>query len=353
MVITNGGEGSTIITSSYEARHYGIKVGVKLKEALLMCPHLVRCPTRPERYVAISSNIMAALENEISPDIEIFSIDECFLNLAPILSLYPSIEQVAAKIRHVVYEASEGLPCSIGISEGKLTAKFCAKFNKGATTIIPPHAIRDFMAKAAVSEICGIGKNTAHYLQQMGIHKCEDMASFPISILASRFGDIGRRLYQACLGHDPQPLQKIQPAKTMGHSKIMPPNCTDAQLIEATMRHLCEKLAARLRRHQLFCSELVVGFKGQQWLKEKFSIVPAANGSTLIWQYAKSLIAQRKKTQGIFQLMVKASKLTNKANQQLSLFSSAPTTKPLDQLKRPDQSKIRQSLHFPRQRTAR
>ena len=43
-----------IITSSYEARAYGIKTGMRLKEALQLCPDLIRCPTRPRRYAAIA-----------------------------------------------------------------------------------------------------------------------------------------------------------------------------------------------------------------------------------------------------------------------------------------------------------
>ncbi len=54
VAVTNGLTGTCIITSSYEARAYGIKTGMRLKEALQLCPDLIRCPTRPRRYAAIA-----------------------------------------------------------------------------------------------------------------------------------------------------------------------------------------------------------------------------------------------------------------------------------------------------------
>lgn len=59
--VTNGKLGSTIITASYEARSYGVKTGMRLKEARQLCPDIIQAPSRPSRYAAVSSSIMAAL----------------------------------------------------------------------------------------------------------------------------------------------------------------------------------------------------------------------------------------------------------------------------------------------------
>src|SRR5439155_3619619 len=67
LAITNGKQGTCIITSSYEARHYGIKTGMRLKEARRLCAHLIQAPARPERYVETSRAIMKAL-TQLTPD---------------------------------------------------------------------------------------------------------------------------------------------------------------------------------------------------------------------------------------------------------------------------------------------
>ena len=57
VAITNGRQGTCIITCSYEARAYGIKTGMRLREARRLCPELIQCPAHPERYAATSAAI--------------------------------------------------------------------------------------------------------------------------------------------------------------------------------------------------------------------------------------------------------------------------------------------------------
>ena len=65
VAVTNGLLGTTIITSSYEARAFGIKTGMRLNKARELCPDLIQAPSRPDRYAALSTNIMAALQQII------------------------------------------------------------------------------------------------------------------------------------------------------------------------------------------------------------------------------------------------------------------------------------------------
>src|SRR5436190_5761091 len=69
LAVTNGLQGTCIITSSYEARSYGIKTGMRLREAKHLCRNLVQVPARPERYIEVSRAIMDAL-TALTPDVE-------------------------------------------------------------------------------------------------------------------------------------------------------------------------------------------------------------------------------------------------------------------------------------------
>ena len=62
VAVTNGKHGSCIITSSYEARAFGVKTGMKLYEVKKICPHLIQRPSRPNVYTATSTNIMNILQ---------------------------------------------------------------------------------------------------------------------------------------------------------------------------------------------------------------------------------------------------------------------------------------------------
>ena len=137
IAVTNGVVGSTIITSSYEARACGVKTGMRLIEARQLCPDLIRVPARPERYAEVSTNIMHSLI-AVSPDVEVFSVDEAFIDVTGCQHAWDSAEEIGLKVKQCVNEASS-VQCSVGISGDKTTAKYAAKLNKpdGLTIILP------------------------------------------------------------------------------------------------------------------------------------------------------------------------------------------------------------------------
>lgn len=323
VAVVNGDAGTTIITSSYEAREFGIKTGTKVRDALEACPHLIVRPARSERYAEISARVMGAMES-ITPDIEIYSVDECWLELTHALSLYGSMEEVAARIKAAVSQASSGLSCSIGISEGKLTAKFCGEIEKGGITIVSPLDIPAVIGEARVDEICGIGRNIVKYLNAHGVFFCKDFRNKPASILSRRFGAVGLRLYSTCLGHDPQPLLKPQAPKSMGHGKVMPPNTKDANLVESTLRYLCEKLAARLRTNAYQAQDFFIGIKLKSgWVGVQQHLSNPTHDSSLIWFLAKTLLDMWDRREGVFKLQVSATRLLPSHIQQLNLFDES------------------------------
>ena len=128
VAVTNGLLGTTIITSSYEARAFGVKTGMRLNKARELCPHLIQAPSRPDRYAALSTKIMAALQ-QITPDVEIYSVDEAFLDITHCQSLLGKPYSIGRRIKKAVYDTS-GLYCSVGVSGDKTTAKFAAKQHK-------------------------------------------------------------------------------------------------------------------------------------------------------------------------------------------------------------------------------
>ena len=157
VAVTNGRLGSTIITSSYEARAFGVKTGMRLKEARRLCPDLVQAPSRPDRYAEVSSRIMESLST-ITPILEIFSVDEAFGDLTACQSIYDSPEHIGLLIKQAISKAS-GLTCSVGISGDRTTAKFAAKLHKpDGLTIIPPWEAESRLAGEAVTELSGINK---------------------------------------------------------------------------------------------------------------------------------------------------------------------------------------------------
>ena len=308
VAVTNGLLGTTIITSSYEARAFGVKTGMRLGVARALCPNLIQAPSRPNRYAEISTNIMASLQ-QISPDVEIYSIDESFIDITQCQSLFGTPNQIAKRIKKVVYQAS-GLYCSVGVSGDKTTAKFAAKRNKpNGLTIIPPWEAERILAPYPVTELSGINKGVAHFLRQYGVIICGDMKKLPISILAKRYGNPGRRIWLMAQGQDLEKVDThIKAPKTMGHGKNMPPETTDGHIILTYFQHMAERLAARLRRYGFRSKKFVISLKtkSQGWLTRKAATAYPTDDGKQIFNLCLDFIAQDWHGQGVWQAHVLA-----------------------------------------------
>ena len=308
LAVTNGKQGTCVITSSYEARAFGIKTGMRLREAQRLCPDLVQVPANPERYVGVSRAIMDALAT-LTPDFEIFSIDEAFLDVTRCQLLFGSPEKIGLMAKALVFEAS-GLQCSIGVSGDKTTAKYAAKLQKpNGFTVIPPWEAKARLKQVPVTELCGIKSGIGGFLARHGVMTCGDMEKVPISILAKRFGNLGRRIWYMCQGADPDPVHtQVGSPKSMGHGKVMPPNTRDVQVIETYLMHMCEKLGARLRRHHFHAQHFFAGVRSYDfgWLGTVGQTVQATNDGREIYQLSSFILAQRWQGEPVCQIQVTA-----------------------------------------------
>ncbi len=308
LAVTNGKQGTCVITCSYEARAFGIKTGMRLQEARRLCPGVIQVAAQPERYVAVSQAIMQALAT-LSPDIEIFSIDEAFLDVTRCQLLFGSPEKIGLMAKELVYQAS-GLLCSVGVSGDKTTAKFAAKQQKpNGFTVIPPWEAKSRLKYVPVTELCGIKSGIGGFLAKHGVMTCGDMDKIPISILGKRFGNLGRRIWYMCQGADPEPVHtKVASPKSMGHGKVMPPNTRDQQTIETYLMHMSEKLGARLRQHGFHAQHFFIGVRSRDfgWLGGVGQTLQPTSDGKEIFQLGLFLLGQNWQGQPVWQIQVTA-----------------------------------------------
>jgi DNA polymerase-4 len=332
VAITNGMRGSCIITCSYEARAFGIKTGMRLKQAYQLCPHLLQRPTRPEVYAKVSRNIMHSLLN-ICPDIEVFSVDEAFVDITSCQKLYGSPEQAARELKQAVYRAS-GLLCSLGLSGDKTTAKYAAKLNKpDGFTVIAPWQARSALQHVPVTELCGIAEGIGGFLNSHGVHYCGDMEKLPISVLSRRFGNLGRRIWYMCQGADPEPLHPdVAAPKSIGHGKIMPPNTRDRGTVLTYLQHMCSKVGTRMRRYDMAAKTYWIGLRNDKgWLGSKSRLSEFSNDQRQIYQLGRYILDTNWQGEGIHQIQVTALD-PRPATMQLDMFSSPTEDKARKQL---------------------
>lgn len=310
--VTNGLGGTTIITSSYEARAFGIKTGMQIHDARKLCPHLIQRTTRPRVYAAVSTAIMEALALHVTDQVEVFSVDEAFLDLSASQQLLGTPAQMGALIKKTVFDAS-GLLCSVGISSSKTIAKFAAKQNKpDGLTIIAPEQVQTVMQNVPVEQLSGINKGVKAFLNARGVYQCGDMKNIPVSVLAQRFGNVGRRIWLMAQGLDSDPVNTTLAApKSIGHGKVLPPEARRSkQQLLSYYQHMSERVAARLRKHNMVANKFFIGALCREHPdRDSFAATvnsTANNDGKIIFDTCKKILTSHWRGQAIYSIQVTA-----------------------------------------------
>ena len=198
-VIVGGmGKRGVVSTCSYEARAFGIRSAMPIKEARKKCPSGIFIPCRMERYSEVSSQIMELLE-QFSPEVNVVSIDEAYLNMSGTTLIFGQPEEAAKKLKSKVKE-STGLTVSVGIASNRMMAKLATDYGKpdGLYYIKQGKEI-EFLDSVKLKDLWGVGKKTVERLNQSGISEIKQLRLYSIKMLSGMLGSniIAEYIYKA------------------------------------------------------------------------------------------------------------------------------------------------------------
>jgi DNA polymerase-4 len=241
-----------ILSPSYEARAFGVKTGMTYGEAMRACPGLLLVPADPSKYSHTCEELLG-IWKDFTPLVELFSIDEAFLDVTGCERLVGDPVQIAIRIKERIWR-EKGLTCSIGIGPNKLLAKLGSDMRKpDGLVLISPDDVANVLEDLNVKEICGIGPSLTQHLASLGIRTCGELGRTPLRKLTAQFGIVGERLRDMGLGIDDDPVaplarQHDEESKSIGHSMTLTEDCSDIEMLEQHVLQLSEKVGRRLRR---------------------------------------------------------------------------------------------------------
>lgn len=314
----------TIITTcSYEARAFGVKTGMNTWEARQKCPQLIFVVGNNKKYSYTSKQIIGIMR-EYTPLVEVFSIDEAFLDVTGCLSLFGSPERIANLIKERIRERF-GLTCSVGIAPNKLLAKLASDMQKpDGLTVIAPDQVARVMERLPIQELCGIGAKTQQQLAKFGIRTCGELARFPVEILRKSFGVTGERLHYMGLGADDAPVvpeEEAEEVKSVGHSTTLDADLAGRSEILAILLQLSEMVGRRARKHRVAgrTVTLTIRYPDFTTFSRQASRSTPTNNSDEIYRDAVQILDQLELTQPVRLLGVRITNLSHQA-EQLPLF---------------------------------
>jgi len=206
-----------VVTASYEAREYGIHVGMNLYEAKLLKPDLIVIPTDYKLYSTLSYRLKNFLKRHI-PHIEQFSIDEFFGDVTGWID-DDKVEDFAYYLKNEIYKKFS-LPISIGVADSKWIAKVATSFAK-PNGVYVVRDLKSFLKKIPIEKFPGIGDRLYKRLAYKGIMTLYDIKDK--KKLFYSWGKNGIKLYKRILGIDNEEVKEKEGIKSLGISRKFSP----------------------------------------------------------------------------------------------------------------------------------
>ena len=250
-----------VLTASYEARPFGVGSAMPMVRARQLCPDALVIPPRFARYQQVSKLIMDVFDT-FSPRVEPLSLDEAFLDMSGSDRLFGAPQMIGQRIKNAVYEATQGLTASVGISSTRYVAKVASGFRKpDGLTIVPPDAARDWLAPLSVTNLWGAGAKTSAQLQALGLATIGQVASADPLWLERRLGAMGRRFHELANAIDDRDVHVGHVARSVGSERTLTRDISVRGDIEAHLRAAAETIGQRLRRRAVMARGVRIKLK--------------------------------------------------------------------------------------------
>ncbi|HLX42008.1 MAG TPA: DNA polymerase IV [Bryobacteraceae bacterium] len=255
-------ERGVVSAASYAARKFGVHSAMPLRTAYKLCPQAIFVEGHRGRYLDYSQKVFAVLQ-KFSPQVEMASIDEAYLDLTGTERLHGPPLSAAHRLHGMVKQATD-LNCSIGAATSRLVAKIASDQAKpnGVLWIVPGEEA-EFLAPLDVRKIPGVGKVTERNLHACGIRKVGDLAALDAAFLDERFGKWGLALAGKARGEDAggwfdgEVGDRSEP-KSISHEHTFSVDTNESGALDAMLVRLAEMVARRLRDHHLFARTLQI-----------------------------------------------------------------------------------------------
>ena len=334
-VIVGRHDRGVVVAASYEARAFGVRAAMPMARARRLCPAATVIPPTHKRYHEVSAHVMDMLRN-ITPRVEVLSIDEAYLDVTGALKRWGSATKIAHHIRAEVARIHD-VTCSVGIASSPVVAKLASTHAKpDGLLLIPQARTLEFLHELPVGALPGVGPRTEETLHEWGIHTVENLAHTDLPVLTRIIGRAhALRLHQMAWQRQAWEINSDRSEKSVGTETTFETDVRDAAQLRRTILALADRTAARARRAQVVGSVVAIKvrtadfatFSRSRTLPSPIDDAPTLN------RVAQELFAAHAPSKAIRLLGVRLEGLsaTETTPRQLSfesIFAPAPTSTP-------------------------
>ncbi len=311
-----------VLAASIPAKEKGVITGEPLYRARKKCPKLKVYPADYACYEEMSAALFKYL-SKYSPEIERYSIDECFLEMTRTNYLYDDLLDLANQIREDI-KKTFGFTVNVGVGSNKLLAKMASDLEKpNKTHHLFSDEIETKLWPMEVSKLFMIGPKTAAALRNLKIKTIGDLAKADINLLRKRFKNHAQMMWEYANGIDNSKVGG-SPAKDPSISlyHTLAKDIDNLESLKKVLLSISEKIGISLRDEEKRASTVAINLKtsdfvsysGQKTLKNSLY------NSKDIYQEALKLLKKTWNQEKIRAIGIRLSSLTEDSSVQLSLF---------------------------------
>ena len=327
-----------VVSRSNEAKRMGVEMGApyfivknQFKKVIFLSGNL-------PFYCEISKRVMDKLY-DFTPDVEVYSIDEAFLDLTGLRKTFNcSYEELVEKIVKDI-KNEIGIDVSVGLSYSKVLAKLANDKAKALQKIkidkktykIGYRQIQEELKSTLISEVWGVGKNTTALLKKHLIQSAWDFVSQEDVWIKKNLGKIGLDLKQELLGNIINPVQGVSSApKSVSRSESFKEFQTDKNYIQEQLNNHIHKVCKKLRNENLVtgCILVMLRTKDFQVFDMKINLISPTNTEFELINHSREILDKLYQKGVVYRSVgFCAMKLTSAKTQQISLFDGGENLK--------------------------
>lgn len=260
-VCVMSGRGQCVISRSKEAKKLGVKMGMPYFQIEGTLKQATYINANHDLYAEISKKVMTVLK-EFSPYVEIYSIDEAFVDLTGLERLYKrNYLEIAQMIRQEILEKVD-IPVSIGVSSSKSLAKLASdkakKMDEGVF-LVGARKIEPLLKNTSIDEIWGIGKNLSQLLRKNGILTAYELVSQDDIWLDKQIGIRGLEMKHELLGEMISPVSnEVKLPKSIQRTSALAKFSSDKNYLKNSLNYHIHRACVNLRKINAKCKSVAI-----------------------------------------------------------------------------------------------
>ncbi len=311
-----------VLAKSMVAKSKGVKTAETIRDAKRKCNDLKIYPPNYKLYNEMSNKLFKLIYN-YTPDIEVLSVDECFIDYTKVQKLYGDPIKFAYKLKDEI-KTKLGFTVNIGIANNKLCAKMASDFLKpDKVHTLFKNEVKQKMYPLPIEELYGVGKSSSKKLRELGINTIGDLASSNYEDLYKYFKNQTNKIINSAKGIDDSIIvsKKVE-REGISNSTTTSYNLNSLEDIYKYLYPLVENVSTSLRKQNKYTSLIGVTLKDKffKTYSHQRKITNPTSNTDEIYRTAKELVKELWNEEGIRLVGVSLGKLSSSLTHQISMF---------------------------------